>query len=290
LTETAYEHIQDRFRFEEGDPGYALALDDFSAEQLGEYDIIPAGRKHGRSLLLDRSPEALFSEIERAVKQVEPLASYLPQSILNLLVESAARRQIPPNFLELTAMFVNFIGLPEAVDRALPGEEEEIVTVFSRAFALINAAVDARGGVLKNVTYHLAGSDMLIYFGVPNAHIDDPLRAAYTALAIRSIIMNLEAPIIGGKPVVFSCQIGMARGAAFAAEIGEPRGRREFNVLGDTINIAARLMGKAKPNQILMTETMYQALDPYLVCEPVGSIPLKGKAQPLPVFSLEGKP
>ena len=101
------------------------------------------------------------------------------------LYQSAADRKIPPDFPQPTIMFVNFIGLPESADRALPGEETKLALHFSRAFSLINAAVESRGGVLKKVTYHLAGSDIVIYFGVPNAHTNDELRAAAAAIAIR---------------------------------------------------------------------------------------------------------
>ena len=59
-----------------------------------------------------------------------------------------------------------------------PHEITAITTTFSRLFALINAAVESRGGVLKKVTYHIMGSDVMIYFGVPNAHTNDPQRAA----------------------------------------------------------------------------------------------------------------
>jgi class 3 adenylate cyclase len=237
-------------------------------------------------MLFDRSVEGLVAEIEKSVKTVEPLASYLPMPILNLLVESAARRQIQPTFPELTVLFVNLIGLPEAVDRAQPGEETEIVSVFSRVFALINAAVEARGGVLKNVTYHLAGSDMLIYFGVPNAHTDDSVRAANVALAVLDIVNGLTSPTIGDQQVVFSCQIGMARGPVFAAEVGEPRGRREFNILGDAVNTAARLMARADKNQILVTEAVYNQIAYHFNCELLGTVALKGKSSPLLVYAL----
>jgi len=68
--------------------------------------------------------------------------------------------------------------------------------------------------------------------------------------------------------------------------VGEPRGRREFNILGDAVNVAARLMGRASKNQILMTETVYYEIAHQFNCESIGSIALKGKAAPLPVYAL----
>jgi class 3 adenylate cyclase len=288
LTETAHERVREQFRFGPGQPGYMLVVDDLTDEQLGSYDITPATRRQAQALLFDRSVPALVNSIEELVARVEPVSSFLPTPILNLLVESAARRQITPDFPEPTVIFVNLIGLPESVDVASPGEEEQIVTSFSRAFALINAAVEARGGILKKITYHLAGSDMMIYFGAPNAHTNDPVRAAGAALAIREAILGITPPTVGGKEVQIACQIGIARGPVFVAEVGEPRGRREFNVIGDTVNTAARLMGRAIGNRILMTEAVYKEIDHRYECQSLGAMPLKGKAKPMPVYALKG--
>lgn len=290
LTMSAYERVKDGFRFEPGEPGYMLVMDDLSDEQLGEYEIMPRRHRSASAVLLDRSVEGLVSEIGELLARVEPLASFIPDPILNLLVESAAAREIPPVFSSPTVIFVNLIGLPEAVDKALPEEEKGLVTSFSHVFARINAAIEARGGVLKRVTYHLAGSDIMIMFGVPTSHTDDPQRAASAALAIRDIVnsANDNAPTAGGRQVEITCQIGMALGGAFAAEIGEPRGRREFNIHGDAVNTAARLMGRAIGNRILVTEVVKEAIEEQFECGSLGSIPLKGKSIRLPIYALLG--
>ena len=72
----------------------------------------------------------------------------------------------------------------------------------------------------------------------------------------------------------------------FAAEVGESRGRREFNVLGDTVNTAARLMTKAGENQILITEMVFESIAPQFICEALGAVSLKGKSALTPIFAL----
>jgi class 3 adenylate cyclase len=276
------------FSFEEGrNPGYRLVVDNLTDAQLGEYEIVPR-RRLASQALFERSMAGMMEQVQGSIKSIEPLASFLPQPVLNLLVESAADRHIPPDFPEPTVMFVNFIGLPELVDRVLPGEELKVVTSFSRAFAQINAAVEARGGMLKKVTYHLSGSDMVIYFGVPTAHTNDPVRAAHAALAIRDIINNIKPPKVGAAQPEVRCQIGISLGPCFVAEIGEPRGRREFNVLGDTVNTTARLMDRAGKNQILLSGRVHEAIAPYFKCNTLEPVSLKGKSAPLPVFELVG--
>lgn len=288
LTETAGLCLGEQFRFEPGKPGYLLVADDFTDDRLGEYDITLTGRRMPSSVLLDRSVSGLVSEIEEAVKRLEPLASYIPKTILRLLVENADRRKIPPDFPEPTVMFVNLIGLPKLVDKATPAEEARLVLGCSRVFALIDAVVSAKGGVLQKVTAHLDGSDMLIYFGVPDVHTDDPSRAARAAIAIRDIIVDLPPVIIGVEEVKVSCQIGLSLGPVFAAEVGEPRGRREFNILGDTVNTAARLMSKAEENQILIGKRVFESIGLNFDCEALGAVSLKGKSALTPVFALHG--
>ncbi|MGB8981332.1 MAG: adenylate/guanylate cyclase domain-containing protein, partial [Anaerolineales bacterium] len=288
LTLKAFERVRELFHFEEGKPGYMLVVDDLTDEQLGEYEIT-VRRRPTSSVLFERGVAGLLREIEEILKSIEPLASFIPAPVLNLLVESAADRHIPPDFPEPTIMFVNFLGLPETVDRALPTEEEKVVNSFSRAFAMINAAVEARGGVLKKVTYHLSGSDILIYFGVPTAHTNDPVRAVEAALAIREVVRHIKPPTVGGLQPEIACQIGINQGAVFVGEIGEPRGRREFNVLSDTVNTAARLMNKACRDQIILSGKVQAALPPAFETNSLGMVALKGKSAEMPIFELVGK-
>lgn len=280
--------LGEQFRFEPGAPGYLLVVDDLTDDRLGEYDITLTRRRMPSSVLLDRSISGLVSEIQEAVKRVEPLTSYIPKPILRLLVENANQRKIPPDFPEPTVMFVNLIGLPDSIDKASPHEEVALIVACSRVFSSIDAVVSAKGGVLQKVTAHLKGSDMLIYFGVPDAHTDDPTRAATAALAIRDIIAALPPAIIDAQAVNVTCQIGLSQGPVFAAEVGEPRGRREFNVLGDTVNTAARLMTRAGENEILIGQRVFEAIALEFNCEALGTVALKGKSALTPIFALHG--
>ncbi|MBX3080098.1 MAG: adenylate/guanylate cyclase domain-containing protein [Anaerolineae bacterium] len=288
LSMTAYERIKDQFHVEDGEQGYKLVIDDLSDEQLGEFDIAPAARRMGTQLLLDRSVDGLLNEITSGLRLVEPLAAYVPMPILNLLVENTARREIPPDFLAPTIVFVNLIGLSEAIEAADADEIVALIAIFSRIFTMVNAAVETRGGVLKKVTYHLSGSDIMIYFGAPQSHSDDPVRASEAALAIRDIIENFPAPVVGGQPQPLRSKIGLSRGSVFAAEIGEPRGRREFNILSDAVNTAARLMARAELGQILMTGAVQSELGDHFETIDLGSVQLKGKAAPQRLFTLVG--
>lgn len=296
LSPSAYERVADHFRFEQGaevvneskeeSKYYMLVNDDLNEDQLGDYEITPLGRRQASGMLFTRDKQEVLRQITGLLNAIEPLASFIPTPILSLLVESAADRKIPPDFPRPTIMFVNFIGLPESADRALPGEEQKLASHFSRAFSLINAAVESRGGVLKKVTYHLSGSDIVIFFGVPNAHTNDELRAASAAIAIREIVMNIKPPTIGTVQPDVYCQIGINAGPTFVAEVGDPRGRREYNVLGDTVNTTARLMNRAGKNKIVISDVVRRAIEEKYDCDSLGEVSLKGKSAPIPLFEL----
>ncbi len=286
VSRTVQAQLGEIFRLEAGKADYTLVIDDLSAEQLGDYDLAPGRRRAPTGVLLDRSVDGLVLSISEMLQRTEQLASYIPRPILTLLVESAAERKIRPEFPELTVMFVNLTGVPSVADTVQGTKEPALIAALSQTFALISAAVEARGGVLKNVACDHTGSSMLIYFGVPDAHTDDTIRASATALVIREIAARTSAAIAVDSGAEIACQIGIACGPVFAAEIGEPRGRREFNILGDTVNTAARLMARAQPQQILMTEPVYQAVAARFQCVGLDPIPLKGKAVPVRLYTL----
>ncbi len=288
LTQKAFEEVKSLFRFEPGKEGYQLVVDDFSEEALGRYEVVQPGRRLRTPLLLDRSVEGVLVTIKESLGVVERSAAYLPAPVLNLLVENAARRQIPPDMPWTVVVFVSLLGLPEAVMEAKSEEEvDRIVRRFSGVFAMINAVVEAKGGMLKKVTYHLAGSDVVIYFGAPGSHTDDAHRAASAALAIRDIVTTADIPgLKKGRRIPTACQIGITCGPTFAGEIGVARGRREYNVLGPVVNSAARLMNMAEHNQILASESVITGAGEDFTADSLGKVVLKGTAAPLPIYAL----
>jgi len=286
LTQMAMARVQNLFRFEAGETSHSLVVDVLRDDQLGEYDLVPPTRRMAANVLFDRSLESLIAEITKEVANIEPLAIYLPTPTLRLVVENTALRRIPPDFPIATVLFVNILGLAESVDNATQGEEKQIVSGFSQVTSLINTALEVRGGLLKKVTYHLTGSDLMILFGMFDSRNDISLQAVDAALAIREIVATLPDLQVNGVTAKVACQIGVARGPVFAAEVGEPHGRREFNVLGDPVNTAARMMNLAKADQILITGAVYDEVHTWFDCEPLGSVSLKGKTIPTQIYGL----
>ncbi|NER84566.1 MAG: adenylate/guanylate cyclase domain-containing protein, partial [Leptolyngbya sp. SIO1D8] len=289
LTETVKAQLDNRMQLTPTTNAHWLVVDNLTPEELGEYEITVARRRSSSPMLFDRSVSGLISEIKSAIAMVEPLASYMPPSVLQLIVQTASERRIPPAFPTIAVAFVNLIGLPESVDDALPEETAALVACFSDAFSLINGIVELKGGILQKVTYHSIGSEMLIHFGVLNPDSSDPLRAAEAMSTVRELVESIAAPTVKGEPIRLTCRIGLVYGPVFAAEIGERRGRREFNILGDTVNIAARIMSQAGENEIWINGAMHHRIASQFHARSLGEMVLKGKSLPQTVYALEGQ-
>ena len=123
-------------------------------------------------------------------------------------------------------LFVRFEGLDYATQR---GADE--LRAFSSEVVRVVADLD---GHLQQIDMGDKGSNVLVSFGAAVAHEDDQERAIRCALEIRDL-----------RP---GARIGMASGLAFCAEVGNDR-RREYATIGDTTNVAARLMEAAGAGQ-----------------------------------------
>ncbi|MFP4322524.1 MAG: adenylate/guanylate cyclase domain-containing protein [Anaerolineales bacterium] len=293
ITQAAYEQLgtsSEAFVIRQSpNPGYWLIWDMYNAADLGDYDLTSTvGRRFKAPLLTERNVQALSREIEMLVRDAEPLMSYLPARVVSMLVENAGERRIPPNFPVSTVLFAKLFGIAEAVKTMAAGHENTLARLFSRVFTRINAVVDQQDGILKTITYQASGSDILIFFGVPSERRDDVERAVRTAIAIRDIVAQTPPLLIADQEVRLSVRMGLARGAVFAAEIGLPRGRREYNIIGDDVNIAARLMGHQETDYaILVSQAVYNHTSTLFDWELVGSMALKGKAREMPVYGLQ---
>ena len=117
------------------------------------------------------------------------------------------------------------------------------------------------------------GSTLKATFGAPLAHEDDERRAVACALALRE-----ELP---------GAAFGVSSGTVFCGLIGSAA-RREYTVLGDAVNVAARLMLAARPGQILATEAVRRRAGEEWAWRALGPLALRGRGDPVTAFELAG--
>jgi adenylate cyclase len=172
-----------------------------------------------------------------------------------------------------TALFLKFGGLDYDHDDAA-GEKLDMYVRW------VQNVLVRHESYLLQLTTGDKGSYLYAAFGAPLAHDDDSVRAVAAALELRTI--PPEVDFISGV------QIGISQGRMRAGAYGGPM-RRTYGVLGDEVNVAARLMGKAESGQIWVSERVADAATKHYRFDYVGAIPLKGKTEPLPVYTPAGR-
>lgn len=142
-------------------------------------------------------------------------------------------------------------------------------TVYEYEGSIVRVAVDDKGTIL------------LILFGAPpHAHEDDTRRALRCALRLQEQTHTEPLAELG-----LSLSLGLTTGRVFVGPVGSDI-RREYTVMGDTVNLAARLMMKAHEQGvgILCDFATYQQAQEYITFESLSPVRLKGKAGLVPIY------
>ena len=181
---------------------------------------------------------------------------------------------------QVTVLFADLSGFTELSERLDPEEVRAFQNALFEALAQAIARYD--GFVEKFI-----GDAVLAVFGAPVAHEDDPERALDTALdmlACGAALNEKWAPRLG-QPVAL--HIAVHTGPVVAGKLGEAAGAA-YEVTGDTVNTAARLLGAAASGAVLVSEATCALAQHRFAFEPAGELTLRGKAKPIAVHRLLG--
>jgi class 3 adenylate cyclase len=171
------------------------------------------------------------------------------------------------------ALFLKFRGIDyDNDDRA-----GELLDVFVRRVQVVLNRYD---GFLLQLTMGDKGSYLYASFGAPVAHENDRVRAAAAALELREVARSLD--------FLSDVQIGISFGTVHSGAYGSVA-RRTFGVVGNEVNISARLMTTAVPGQILVSERVAESLEGDFELRSLLPVRLKGVRGLFPVWELVGR-
>jgi predicted ATPase/class 3 adenylate cyclase len=237
--------------------------------------------------------EAMETKLDQPVarSQVLPaevataLRAYIPGAILSRLAAGQSGW-----LAELRRVTVLFINLPDLTYRTSLDQAQAVMQALQTALYHYE-------GSLNRIGVDDKGPMLLAALGLPPlAHEDDAARGVQAALAMQAALRDLG----------WRCAIGITTGRAFCGSVGNAA-RREYTMMGDMVNLAARLMqaaGAAKDRRaatggkdlrdfenledldasILCDEATYQAAQSQIAFESLPPINVKGKAQPIPIY------
>ena len=164
---------------------------------------------------------------------------------------------------QLTVMFCDMVGSTALSARMDPEDLHELIRRYQGACAEVIGRFDGHIG-------HYVGDGILVYFGFPRAHEDDPRRAVQAGLEIVEAVQALNAEV--GQPgVEIAVRIGINTGLVVAGDIGTGEFRDEMAVVGETPNVAARLQELAEPGTVLVGESTHRLVEGLFVFDDLGA-------------------
>jgi adenylate cyclase len=183
---------------------------------------------------------------------------------------------------EIREVCVMFLDIRDFTAQSRSHRPQEVVEYLNRAFAFMIEAVERHHGIINK----FLGDGFMAIFGAP---LDDP-RAAHNAVAAAlEILAEIDRRGLTAGPWPLRVGIGLHVGKAVTGNVGSPR-RKEFTVIGDTVNFAARLeqLNKEHGSRLLVSDAVVQAVDG--AARPatlLGAVPIKGYAEPIRVWRLD---
>jgi len=201
-------------------------------------------------------------------------AQYVPETVARQLEESGrVEAAVEGERLDVSLFFCDMRGFTSLSATLEPSQVRAMLNHF---YELATDIILSKGGtVLKFV-----GDEVFAVFGAPLPVPDHPQVALDCAIEIQARAPELATALadIEIPPVQFG--IGMNSGDVVAAHVGGGR-RRQYDVVGDTVNLASRLCGQAGKGEIVLTEVMLGLLDTVPPHESMGAVALKGLDEPV---------
>jgi class 3 adenylate cyclase len=180
----------------------------------------------------------------------------------------------------VTALFCDLAGFTPLSESLDPEEVRDIQAAY---FSAMSAQIERFGGMVEKY----AGDAVLVLFGVPVAHEDDPERAVLCALGMQQAMKQVAEDIQRRYQVDLAVRVGVNTGDVVSGS-WDASGQQQAAVTGDAINTAARMQAAAEPGGVLVgAETMRMARRRIRFGEERALI-LKGKAEPVPAYAALG--
>jgi class 3 adenylate cyclase len=249
-------------------------------EQAG---VVEFARPHGRFRPRDASiMDTLVAELGIALDNArlygrldQLFRTYMSPDVAETLRADPSMAGLGGSMVEVTALFADLRGFTSLSERTDPGE---VVDMLNRYFGAVVPIILGNGGTVVQ----FVGDALLAVFDAPEPRPDHEYRAAKSALAIQEAIADLT----GDDPDAPRFRIGINTGTALIGNVGSSE-MRSFNVIGDAVNVAARLETASQPGTVLLGESTYRAIADRVQATALGGIEVKGKDQAIAAFRLE---
>jgi class 3 adenylate cyclase/PAS domain-containing protein len=247
----------------------------------------PRGKKEGLTLLFTNQTREkelkqtvqVVSEERRVIKDM--FARYMSQEVMASLMESPDNVKLGGDKRDATVFFADIRGYTSFSEKQDPAN---IVDILNEYFTeAVEHVLQYKGYIDKYI-----GDCIMAVWGVPMMHgKEDAINAVSCAIAIQELIRSTKRKIFRREAKNLRVGIGINTGPLVAGNLGSIQ-RMDYSVIGDTVNLAARLEGAAGPDEIIISQSTRDQLGEGFQLEKRDSIQVKGKIKPIQIYNVLG--
>ncbi|MFJ4291113.1 adenylate/guanylate cyclase domain-containing protein [Cupriavidus sp. NPDC089707] len=236
---------------------------------------------------------ALLTDTVAAPRQIPPPAPPIPAPVLYTPPHLAERIRAEQAAMEakgvdaggerktITALFADMAGSTALIQDLDPEEARSLIDPV--VTLMMEAVHHYEGYVAKSL-----GDGILALFGAPIAHEDHALRALFAALRMQQAMRRHSDRVRLERAIPLQIRVGVHTGEVVVRSIRKDDLRTDYDPVGHTIHIAARMEGVATPSSILVSEPTHRLTDGYFEFKALGRTQIKGLREPLAVYEVLG--
>ena len=220
----------------------------------------------------------LAARVLEETRRRERLQRYHSPAVVDRILKSGAEADAPliAHERDLTVLFADLVGFTSQVEGMQP---QQVAVLLNAFFTRMADAIFEHDGTLDK----FIGDSVLAIFGAPLDLPNHALNAVKTAQRMRRslVTLNEERP-----DSVLKMRIAIHTGVALVGDIGSPK-RREYSVLGDVVNTAARIEESvAGAGQIVISRATFDRLEGTITARSLGNVPLRCRTEAVEMFEI----
>ena len=225
-----------------------------------------------------------FNEMAASLREKDAIkrafTRYVAREVVTEILKDPDKIVLTGERRDVTVLFCDVRGFTSISERVPP---EEVVAMLNAFYTLMIDTTFKYDGTLDK----FLGDGVMAVFGAPIYHGDHSLRAIRTALAMQAGMRELSGRRVTEGKAPLTIGIGINAGDAVAGSVGT-EARMEYTVVGDSVNLAARLESAAKPGQILIAGATYARVRDAVQARALGPMKVKGKEEEIDVYAVVG--
>ena len=247
----------------------------------GEYTFKFKERRHDElGLLMDSFNEMAAGMLEKS-QVTNALSRYVSPGVARKILSNLSTVELDSQQVEGTVLFADIVGFTQIAEKTQP---DALIAMLNQYFSLITCACKINHGTVDKYM----GDGVMLIFGVPEPDKEHAFNALVCSLVAQKLIAHEseQRKKRGEFPVKF--KIGVNTGFMLAGNMGSKE-RMEYTVVGDTVNMAARLCGITNGGQTVMSREMYMldGINDRIIAGEYQSIHLRGISEPVNTYLLE---